>query len=371
VKHPQVLVIGLGGLGSWVLEFLARTEGISYVVGADFHEEWGRSKVHTVASGAVLQGYYPDLEFVRIDLGNMDATAETIARLQPELILNCATLQTWWVRYQQLPPEKAKRLSDAGPGPWLPTHMALARKLMLAIRATGWQGFVINSGYADCSNMVLAKRGLAPTIGLGNTDLILPGIQILVAERLGVPLRNVSVYAVLHHYHYRCFSRRPTGAPPYFLRVMVGDRDVTGHFDTNQLLYDAVQIQLHGEHLNPVVAASGVKNALALLHDTGLLTHSPGPQGLPGAYPVRLGAAGADVFLPVGITLEEAVAINETAQRGDGIEQVESDGTVLYTESAVQVLKEVLDYDLAPLRFDECDERARELITLFQAHLKN
>jgi hypothetical protein len=371
VRHPQVLVIGLGGLGSWVLELLARTEGISYVVGADFHEDWGRSKVRTVASGAVLQGYYPHLEFARIDLQNVDATAEMIARLRPELILNCATLQTWWVRYQQLPPEKAKRLSEAGPGPWLPTHMALARKLMLAIQASGWHRFVINSGYADASNMVLAKRGLAPTVGLGNTDLILPGVQIEVAERLSVPVRNVSVYAVMHHYHYRCFSKRPSGAPPYFIRIMVGDQDVTGHFDTDQLLYDVIQMQVHGEHLNPVVAASGVKNALALLRDSGLLTHSPGPQGLPGAYPIRLGAAGAEVFLPVGITLEEAVAINETAQRGDGIEKVEDDGTVVYTENAVHVLKEVLDYDLAPLRFDECDERARELIARFKARLNN
>jgi hypothetical protein len=371
MKHPQVLVIGLGGLGSWVLELLARTEGISHVVGADFHEDWGKNKVHTVASGAVLQGYYPHLEFVRVDLRDVDATAETISQLQPELILNCATLQTWWVRYQQLPPEKAKRLSEAGPGPWLPTHMALARKLMLAIRSCGWRGFVVNSGYADCSNMVLAKRGLAPTIGLGNTDMLLPGIQILVATRLGVPVRNVSVYAVLHHYHYRCFSRGPSGAPPYFLRVMVGDRDVTDHFDIGQLLHDAVEAQVHGEHLNPVVAASGVKNALALLRDTGLLTHSPGPQGLPGAYPVRLGAAGAELYLPVGITLEEAVTINETAQRGDGIERVEEDGTVFYTERAVRVLKEVLSYDLAPLRFEECDERATELIARFKTHLDN
>lgn len=358
-------------MGSWVLELLARTEGISYIVGADLNEDWGRSKVQTVASGVALQGYYPHLEFVRMDLGDVDATAETIARLQPELILNCATLQTWWVRYLQLPPEKAKRLSAAGPGPWLPTHMALARKLMLSIRASGWQGFVINSGYADCSNMVLAKRGLAPTIGLGNTDLIVPGIQIGVAKQLKVPVCNVSVYTVLHHYHYRCFSHGPIGAPPYFLRILVGDQDVTDHFDTNQLLHEVIQGQLSGEHLNPVVAASGVKNTLALLRDTGLLTHSPGPQGLPGAYPIRLSAAGAEVFLPTGITLADAVAINEIAQRGDGIERVEEDGTVVYTEEAVQTLKEVLDYDLAPLKFDDCDTRADELIARFKTHVKS
>ena len=147
---------------------------------------------------------------------------------------------------------------------------------------------------------------------------------------------------------------------------MVGDSDVTSQFDTDQLLQE-LPPELTANHLDPVVAASGVKNALALLRDTGLLTHTNGPQGLPGGYPVRVSAAGAEVFLPDGITLEEAVAINENAQRGDGIERIEDDGTVVYTDKAVQIMKQVLDYDLAPLKFDDCDERAEELVARFRA----
>jgi hypothetical protein len=364
--RPQVLIVGLGGVGSWVLELLARTEGMAYVVGADLNEEWGRRKVYNVAAGAILQGHYRRLEFVRIDLRDLDATAETIARLQPQLIVNCATLQTWWVRKQLLPPAIAKRLSEAGAGPWLPTHLALSRKLMLAVRASGWQGHVINSGIADISNPVLAKRGLAPTVGLGNIDLVIPVLQMGVAERLGLPVRNVSVYAVFHHYHTSFFRHGAEGTPPYFLRLMVGDRDVTEQFDTDQLLHQVSRDRFSGEPLNPTVAASGVKNALALLRDAGLLTHAPGPQGLPGGYPVRLGAAGAEVVLPAGMTMEDALAINEAGQRADGVERIEEDGTVVYTDKAVQVIKEVLGYDLAPLKFDECDERAADLITRFK-----
>ena len=374
MRQPQVLIVGLGGVGSWVLELLARTEGISYIVGADLNEEWGRRKVYNVAAGAIMQGYYPRLEFVRIDLQDVDATAETIARLQPQLIFNCATLQTWWVR-KQLPPQTANRLGEAGAGPWLPNHLALSRKLMLAIRASGWQGHVINSGIADISNAVLAKRGLAPTIGLGNIDLLIPPLRMGVAKRLGVPVPNVSAYAIWHHYHTSYFRKKTAGlgssgsrgAPPYFLRLMVGDQDVTGQFDTDLLLYQVSQNRFSGEHLNPVVAASGVKNALALLRDTGLLTHSPGPQGLPGGYPVRLSAAGAEVVLPAGVTMEQALAINEAGQRADGVERIEDDGTVVYTDKAIQIMKEVLDYDLAPLRFDECDQRAEELMVRFKA----
>ncbi len=369
MKRPQVLIIGLGGVGSWILELLARTEGISRVVGADYNEEGGRKRLHTAASGVVLQCYYPDLEFVRIDLQDVNATAETISRLDPRMIINCTTLQTWWVRYQHLSPEKAKRLGQAGAGPWLPTHLALARKLMLAIQASGWQGFVINSGFADCSNMILAKRGLEPTIGLGNIDLIVPNIKLGVAKRLNAPTRDVTVYAVFHHHHFGSFRKGANDLPEYFLRIMVGVQDVTGNFDTDQLLHEVVQDSLSGEHLNPVVAASGVKNALALLFDTGLITHSPGPQGLPGGYPVRLNASGAEVFLPSGLSLEQAVAINEVGQRADGIDRVEEDGTVIYTDESVQILREVLDYDLAPLKFDECDERATELVAHFKALL--
>jgi hypothetical protein len=370
MNQPQVLVVGLGGVGGWVLEFLARSEGISYVVGADLNEEWGRRKVYTAASGAILQGYYPRLEFVPIDLQDVDATAETIARLQPQLIVNCATLQTWWLR-KTLSPEIADRLGEAGSGPWLSTHLTLSRKLMLAIRASNWQGHVINSGIPDISNAVLAKRGLAPTIGLGNIDLLIAPLRMGVARQLDVPVHNVSVYAILHHYHTTHFRKHSSGAPAYFLRLMVGDHDVTDQFNTDLLLHQVSQDRLSGPPGNPVVAASGIKNALALLRDTGLLTHSPGPQGLPGGYPVRLCTSGVEVVLPSGVTMEQARAYSEAGQRADGIERIDADGTVVYTDKAAQTIKEVLGYELAPLEFDACDAQAAELIARFQDLLKS
>jgi hypothetical protein len=249
----------------------------------------------------------------------------------------------------------------------MPVHLALSYNLMLAVRASDWQGHVINSGIADISNAVLGQRGLAPTIGLGNIDLVIPVLRMGVAERLSVPVGNVSVYAVLHHGHTTHFRKHSTCDMPYFLRLMVGDRDVTDHFDTDQLLYEVSRDRFLGEPLNPTVAASGVKNGLALLRDTGLLTHSPGPQGLPGGYPIRLGAAGAEVVLPAGVTMEEALAINGAGQHADGVERIEADGTVVYTDKAIETMRDVLGYDLAPLRLDDCDRAAQELITSFRA----
>jgi len=367
MKRPQILLIGLGGVGGYALEFLVRAERIVDIVAADTDGDWGRRKVETAQRGATLQGFFPRIEFVELDLNAIDATAELIDRLQPELIFNCATAQTWWVRRQYLAPEQADRLAAAGAGPWLATHLALARKLMLAIQSCGWAGPVINSGFADASNTVLARNGLEPTMGLGNIDLIVPGIRNRAAKVLDVPVDNVQVLAVMHHYHLSCFYQAAADTPPYFLRIMVGDRDVTGVLDAKELVHAAAKAGARGQALDPLVAASGVKNALGLLYDSGILTHTNGPRGLPGGYPVRVRRSGVELFLPQGLSLEEAVRINEDAQRGDGIERIGDDGTVFYTDQAVQIMKDVLDYDLKPLRFDEIDGRCDELVARFRA----
>ena len=74
-----------------------------------------------------------------------------------------------------------------------------------------------------------------------------------------------------------------------------------------------------GRHGQFVVAASSLKNIMAIFNDTGELTHAPGPQGLEGGYPVRLSRKRAEVIPPKGITLEEARILMLDAQQYDGI----------------------------------------------------
>jgi len=81
---------------------------------------------------------------------------------------------------------------------------------------------------------------------------------------------------------------------------------------------------------------------------------------LPGAYPTRLSAEGAEVVLP-GLSLEEAVEINEAGARLDGIERVKDDGTVVFVEENVELMREVVGYECEELKVSESEERAREL----------
>ena len=105
---------------------------------------------------------------------------------------------------------------------------------------------------------------------------------------------------------------------------------------------------------------------MALIFDMGIVTHSPGPNGLPGGYPVRLSAKGAEVVLPEELSLEEAIRINEKAQWFDGVAKIEDDGTVVFSDYVPPIMKEVLGFDCKQFRPSEVDARAWEMVTLYR-----
>jgi hypothetical protein len=105
---------------------------------------------------------------------------------------------------------------------------------------------------------------------------------------------------------------------------------------------------------------------MGILFDTKQLGHAPGPNGLPGGYPIRLSAQGVEVFLPEGLTLEEAIRINNEAQVFDGVERIEEDGTVVLTDKSAGIMKKLLDYDCKSYAIKDCEAKAKELDEKFK-----
>lgn len=362
----KILVIGLGSLGGHILEFLARSRGPTEIIGADYDEQRGLQKTNNVMLGAANMGFYPRMKFSKMDLNDIDGTSTILQNEQPDVVVNASTLQSWWVIGTQLPEDAYLKLLDAGLGPWTPMHLTLTHKLMQAVRKSGVKAHVVSCSFPDAVNCILSKVGLAPTVGIGNFDLLVPRIKKGVSDKLGVPMNNVTVFMLGYHYHdVRVEEFGTTGGAPYFLRILVGDRDVTEEVNGERMLLTPIPTPpLTGS--DSQVASSAVKNILAIANDTNELTHAPGPQGLPGGYPVRLSAKGAEVVIPAGLTLKEAIHINEEAQKYDGIERIEDDGTVVLTEKAHQIMKDMLHYDHERFSIKESEARAHELRELYR-----
>jgi len=362
----KVIVIGLGSLGGYILEFLARSRGPTEIIASDVDEQRGLQKMNNVILGAANMGFYPRMRFLKMDLNNIDSTSVILRSEQPDLVLNSTTLQSWWVIGAQLREDAYLRLLDAGLGPWIPMHLTLTHKLMQAVRKSGITAHVVSTSYPDAVNCILSKVGLAPTVGVGNFDLLIPRVKKAVSDKLGIPMNNVDVFMLGHHYHdVRVEEYGTTGGAPYFLRILVGDRDVTKEVDAEKMLLTPIPTpSLTGS--DSQVASSAVKNILAIIRDTGELTHAPGPQGLPGGYPVRLDARGAEVVVPQGLTLEEAIHINEEAQKYDGIERIEDDGSVVLTDKAHRIMGELLRFERKRFNISESEVIAKELRGLYK-----
>jgi len=375
MDREKVLLVGVGELGGIVLELLARVPGIPPIIVADANEDWGFRKTNSAIEGASYLGLYPRIEFRKIDLLDIDRTAEFLAEVRPTVIYNGTTLQSWWV-VNELPKEvNAKLYRDkCGLGPWIAMHLALTSKLMKAVKLANIDCHVINSSYPDVTNPSLGRVGLAPTVGIGNCDLIVPYVKKAAAEILSVPMSNVSVQLIAHHYHAYMWCRAGTGLDaPYYLRVYVNNEDVTNRLGTAESFVAELPkrgLRPAGRHGQFVVAASSQKNILAILNDTGELTHAPGPKGLEGGYPVRLSRNGAEVVLPEGVSLEQARALNLEAQKYDGVQEIRDNGDVVFTPEAAETFREMLGVEYDVVSIDTAFEQAMELRKRFHEFVR-
>ena len=367
----KVLVVGLGNLGGYIVEFLARSFGPTEIVCADSDEQRAVQRTNNAILGAATMGYYPHMKFLKLDLNDIDGTSDILRNEQPDVVVNATTLQSWWVIGAQLNEDAYLRVLDAGLGPWIPMHLTLTHKLMQAVKKSEIRAHVVSCSFPDGVNPMLSKIGLAPTVGIGNFDLLIPRVKKAVSDKLGVPMRGVNVLMLGHHYHdVRVEEFGTTGGAPYFLRILVGDRNVTKEVNAEQMLLTSMPTPaLTGS--DSQVASSAVKNILAIVNDTNELTHAPGPQGLPGGYPVRLSAKGVEVVLPAGLTLKEAIHINEEAQKYDGIERIEEDGAVVLTDKAHKIMTELLNYKRKRVSISESETAAMELRKLYNEYAAN
>src|SRR6478609_9513895 len=94
-----VLIAGLGELGGLLLELLARSPTFrGRIIASDVNADLGLRKANSARQGAICWGLPSRIEFEACDLTNVDATASLLSRTRPDLIVNCTTLATWWLR---------------------------------------------------------------------------------------------------------------------------------------------------------------------------------------------------------------------------------------------------------------------------------
>lgn len=358
----SIMIIGSAGSVGHDMMYQIASMGLPIkVIGSDVNEAKGKFEIEESLHIAHSFGHYPDLSFQKIDLFDIEGTAEILSELRPKVICNLASLGSWWVT-RLLPDDEYKKIGPIGP--WLPNHLTLALKLMKAIKKSGVDIKVVNGAFPDATNVVLGKLGMAPVCGGGNMDLGIFRFKRIIARDMKVPYSSVKIYGVGHHGTF--YTKRMDA--PFWVKILVDGEDVTNKYPNTKLkdIYAEAGYAASAQYAGALVdqmrtAASFLKNTLAVYYNTNQeMECVPGPNGLPGSYPCRLGEKGAEVFVP-DIGVEEAVKINEAGGQFDGIERIKNDGTVVYMDENVEYMREVVGYECKELKPSESEERAREL----------
>lgn len=367
----KILIVGLGNLGSVVLELLLRMPGHFEVVAATRNVLRGEARCNLARVGAIAQGFVSHVRHVAMDLNRIDEVAAVLSREKPDIVLNTATMQTWWLP-SLLPMQAVRKLAPAGFGVWLPLHLAPSISLMKSVRASGFSGFVVGAPFPDVVNCVLGRIGLAPTCGVGNIDEIAAKVRAVAAGRLDSPLEMIEVSLVAHHalekYVFAGDRRVDEKVPPWILQIRRAGKDAMAELDVRDVLFSSYPIT-EGLATNYLTAGSTVRLLRALLDETPVALHSPGPAGLPGGYPVRVSRSGVAVALG-SIPLADALSVNEKSQVFDGIERIESDGTVALRQESAAVLRNELGYTGEQVKPESVQEQAMELAARLREYAK-
>lgn len=364
---PTVLVIGLGDLGSRVLNRLAARPEVGQLIGAGRDDAAGNALAGQAALTADLAGGAGRVGFARVDLADRAVTARLLRRLAPDIIVMAASRVTWW-RPLSADPSRAEDLRRLPYGVWLPVHVALVRDLMKAQREGAPGSRVVSLPFPDAVGPALAPLGLAPDLGAGNVSEVAAKLRVLAAAETGLGREQVKVRLVMHHAAERlafpAFAPLGSGEAPWLAEILAGGRPLTP--DIVRDLFRRPYALPAGTGTHDLTAAATVNVVTALLAATPRPIHAPAPHGLPGGYPLRASREEITLDLPAGITREEAIAINTAAARSDGIAGIEADGTILFTDAAAEAahtnlglrLDRVAPADTAAVA-DELLERAR------------
>ena len=367
-----VLLIGLGNLGGPLLDRLAAEPAVDRLIACGRSARRGAERVNLARLGALVEGRQADVAFHRVDLRRQGALRDVLATTRPDVVINTASLQTWWL-LDLLPAAPAARLKAARFGAWLPLHLALTLDFMREIEAAAFTGSVLTGSFPDVVNCVLGRCGRAPTCGIGNLDEVVPKLQILAGEHLGVRAAEIDVTLVAHHaleavaFTAEGAAGEKTDLPPFFVRLEHRGEDVTDVVNAAALVLRAFPLPT-GPAWGSLAAASAARLVRALLGSTSEQLHAPGPEGLPGGYPVLVSNGTVRVADIAGLAREEAVAINEASHRFDGIEQIEEDGSVTLVEVSRGILREELGVDGGTLRPADVAARAAELAAKFEEY---
>jgi hypothetical protein len=316
----DILIFGSGSFAQRIACDLAATASRPIALGLAGRNAPRLAWIATAARArADMFGRPLRLSTYAVDLGEAEAAAALLAKLEPAVIVQAASLQagaviaagsTAWGRL----------VAEGGLSATAVIQALLSARIARAMRDLSLESQLINGCFPDVANGILAGMGLPVLCGIGNIAILAHAFAGCLAE--AEPRPDLKM---LCHYQNIAAWRRPGaergGTAP---RVWLDSREVDDVFAR------FASIQLTPEPVIDISAASGVTLIEALAQGQAWRGHVPGPAGLPGGYPVVFTGGKLDLDLPAALSRSDAVAWNARYEAENGL-FIGADGRAEFT----------------------------------------
>jgi len=316
----DILVSGSGGFAARIAFDIAATaeEPVEVVIAGRNRERlnWLRTAAN---ARAALFGKKARFTTHAVDLLAPNASDEMLAATGPRIVVQAASIQTSQV-IAQTGNAWTQLVAEGGLSATAVFQALLSSRVAAAITRAGKPVTLINCGFPDVVNGMIRAMGHDVACGMGNVAIL----SNVFAGSAATPV-GAEVKVLAHYQNLAAWRRRPEDRGGRAPRAWLDGTEVA---DVYARFAD---IQLTPEPVIEISGASGVPMMLAMAAGRSWTGHVPGPNGLPGGYPVRLTTDGVlELDLPAGLTQDEAVAWNASFEAQNGL-VVSADGRIEFT----------------------------------------
>lgn len=315
----DILISGTGGFAARIAFDIAATarNPVAVVIAGRNAERlnWLRTAAN---ARAALFGSQARFVTHSVDLLAPDASDALLAATRPRIVVQAASIQTSQV-IAQSGNAWTRLVAEGGLSATAVFQALISSRVAAAISRAGQPVILVNCGFPDVVNGMIRAMGHQVACGMGNVAIL----SNVFAGSASAPA-GAEVKVLAHYQNLAAWRRRPAergGRPP---RVWLDGREVADVYDR------FADIQLTPEPVIEISGASGVPMLLAMVAGQLWRGHVPGPNGLPGGYPVQMTHGALNLDLPEGLTESEAVAWNASFEESNGL-VVRPDGRVSFT----------------------------------------